>query len=43
MLSTCEAELEDVSGHERDQQRTRRQLLIPSPLQTNEELLGNTR
>ena len=30
LLSICEAELEEVSGHEREQQ-TRRQLLIPNP------------
>ena len=35
LLSFCEAELEEVSGHEREQQ-TRRQLMIPSPLQTND-------
>ena len=29
MFSVCEAELEEVSGHEREQQ-TRRQLLIPT-------------
>ena len=34
--TTFEAELEDVSGHEHEQQ-TRRQLLIPSPLQTSED------
>ena len=35
LLSNCEAELEEVSGHEREKQTTT-QLLIPSPLQTNE-------
>ena len=30
ILTFCEAELEEVSGQEREQQ-TRRQLLIPSP------------
>ena len=33
LLSICEAELEEVYGHERDQCRTRRQVLIQSPLQ----------
>ena len=42
LLSTCEAELGEVSGHEREQQQTRRQLLIPSPLQAKEEILRNT-
>ena len=36
VLNTCKVKLEDVSGHEHDQHRTRRQLLIPSPLQTND-------
>ena len=35
LLSIGETELVEVYGHERDQDRTRRQLLIPSPLQTN--------
>ena len=39
---SCEAELEDVSGHEHGQHQIRRQLQIPSPLRTNEKLLGNT-
>ena len=34
-LGTCEAELEEESKREREQQ-TRRQLLISSPLQTND-------
>ena len=34
LLSICEAELEEVSGHEREQHQTRRQLPIPNPLQT---------
>ena len=38
----CKVELEEVYGHEREQHHTRRQLLIPSPLQTKEKLLGNT-
>merc|ERR1719323_1670298 len=50
LLSICEAELEEVDGHEREQHQTsddqiqltahqsRRQLLIPSPLQTNEDV-----
>ena len=42
LLGTCEAKLEEVSVHEREQQLTRRQLLKPSHLQPNEELLGNT-
>ena len=41
--SVCKMELEEVSGQERDQHQTRRQLLIPSPLQIHQELLGNTR
>ena len=43
MLSICKVELEDVSGDERERHQTRRQLLIPSRLQTNEKLHGNTR
>ena len=42
LLSICEAELEEVCGHEREQHQTRRQFLIHSPLQTNEKFLGNT-
>ena len=42
LLGTCEAELEEVCVHEREQQLTRRQLLKPSHFQPNEELLGNT-
>ena len=34
--TTFEAESKDVSRHEHEQQ-TRRQLLIPSPLQTSED------
>ena len=33
--------MEEVSGRELEQQQTRRQLLIPCPLQTKEELLGS--
>ena len=43
LLSICEVELEELSGHEREQHQNRRQLPIPSPLQTNEEILRNTR
>ena len=43
MLSICETELEEVSVHEREHRQTRRQRLIPSPLQINEGLLGNAR
>ena len=35
LLSNCEAELEEESNREREQ-HTRRPLLIPSPLQTND-------
>ena len=35
LLNFCELKFEEVSGHEREQQ-ARRQLLIPSPLQTND-------
>ena len=50
LLSICEAELKEVNGHEREQHqpsdsqihltthKSRRQLLIPSPLQTNEDV-----
>ena len=34
LLSFCETELEEESNREREQE-VRRQLLIPSPLQTN--------
>ena len=40
MLSTCETELEEVSGHERDECRTRRQVLILSPLQDQRGRIG---
>ena len=30
-ISNCKAELEEVYGHERERQQTRKQLLIPSP------------
>ena len=43
LLSICEAELEELSRHEREQHQTRRQLPIPSPLQTKEEILRNAR
>ena len=43
LLSICEAELEELNRHEREQHQTRRQLPIPSPLQTKEEILRNTR
>ena len=43
LFGTCEAELEEVSVHEREYQLTRRQLLKPCHLHTNEELFGNTR
>ena len=36
LLSVCEAEMEEVSNHDHKQQQTRRLLLIPSPLQTND-------
>ena len=36
LLSICEADLEEVSGHEREQ-HTRRQLLIPSPEERQSE------
>ena len=42
LSSMYETELEDVSGHERNQHQTKRQRLNPSPLQTNERLLENT-
>ena len=42
MQSICKIELEEVSGHERNLHQTKRQRLIPSPLQTNERLLENT-
>ena len=42
LLSVCKAELGEVSGHEREQHQTKRQFLIPSPLQTKEEILRNT-
>ena len=35
-IRICEAELEEVSDQEREEHQTRRQLLTPSPLQTNE-------
>ena len=35
LLSIGESELVEVYGHERDQERTRRQRLTSSPLQTN--------
>ena len=38
----AEKKREDVSGHEREQHQTWRHFLIPSPLQTNEKLLGKT-
>ena len=34
------AQLEEVSGNESEQHQTRRQLQIPSPLPTNEKLMG---
>ena len=40
ILTFCEAELEEVSGQEREQQ-IRRQLLIPSPLQIETGLRVN--
>ena len=40
MLSTCETELEEVSGHERHECRTRTQVLILSPLQDQRGRIG---
>lgn len=35
LLRICEADLEEVSGHERQQHQTRRRLLNPSPLRND--------
>ena len=40
LSSICETELEEVSGHERDQRRTRRQVLILRPLQNQRGRIG---
>ena len=40
LLSICREELEEVYGQEREQNQSRRQLLIPSHLQNKEKLLG---
>ena len=40
MHNICETELEEVSGHERDQRRTRRQVLILSPLRNQRGRIG---
>ena len=43
LSSTCETELEEVNYHKRNQHRSKRQRLIPSPLQTSERVLDNAR
>ena len=42
LLSICEAELGELSRRKHDQHQTRRQMLIPSPLQTEGEIPRNT-
>ena len=42
LFSICKAELGELNGREREQHQTRRQILIPSPLQTEEEFPRNT-